>query len=960
MFRRLRETAGEIVKSRLIILAVVFCVLFFILIYRCFYLQIIKGQDYLDNYRLQIQKTKEIPGTRGNIYDKNGKLLAYNDLAYAVTIEDNGSYDTKMEKNDTINETLNKVMDIIEKHEDTVVNNFGIVIDSDDEYAFSSEKGTTRNRFLADIYGYKTIDEMSAQEKSSTPNDVMNHMCESYGITQKDYSKSRVLQLVTIRYAMAQNSFQKYIATTIATDVSDATVAEIEENIGEFQGVNINEDSIRRYVDSEYFASIIGYTGQISEAEYDDFTEKGLEYSLTDIVGKAGIEQAMDQYLQGEKGSETVYVDSTGKVIEVKDHKDATAGNDLYLSMDKDLQEAAYHLLEQKLAGILLQKIQDVYNFEATGENDIIIGIDDVYNAFFENHVLDTSHFSEDDAGTNEKKVYKKYEARQKEVLDEITDELTAKSPAAYGDLEKEMREYMYYIYDTVLTDQTGIIMEENIDSDNEMYQKLVNERSISMKEFLTYAISQNWIDTAKLQEYIDTDEIYTDSSQIYDGIISFLKDYLPDNTGFGKIIYKYMIKSKKISGEQICLLLYEQNVLTDKEGLAELKSGASAYSFIRKKIENLEITPAQLALEPCSASAVITDPNSGKVLALVSYPGYDNNRLANNMDSEYYSLLLNDGSKPLFNKATQEETAPGSTFKMISAVTALTEGIVNAGTYFSCTGTYTKIEPNPHCWIYPGSHGSLNVVGAIQHSCNCYFYEVGYELGLTEQQVKEENGTVKTEKVYSSEKGLETLAKYASEFGLDSTTGLEITEAEPKISDNSAVHSAIGQGTNNYTTANLSRYVAAVANEGTVYDLSLVDCVKDKNGKTVKEFKSKVHNQIDNVSQSTWSLVKEGMRNMILNSYQFRDLNSTGFAVAGKTGTAQQSAKHPDHALFVGFAPYDNPEISIAVRITNGYKSAYATEAAQDILEYEFQLKDTKDLITGKASMTGSQTSGD
>lgn len=960
MFRRLRETAGEIVKSRLLILAVVFCVLFFILIYRCFYLQIIKGQDYLDNYRLQIQKTKEIPGTRGDIYDRNGKLLAYNDLAYAVTIEDNGSYDTKDEKNDTINSTLNTVMDIIEKHEDTIVNNFGIVVDSDNEYAFSSEKGTTRNRFLADIYGYKTIDEMSASEKSSTPNDVMKYMCKSYGITQSDYTKSRVLQLVTIRYAMAQNSFQKYLATTIASDVSEDTVAEIEENINDFQGVNISEDSIRRYVDSEYYASIIGYTGQISETEYEDYKEQGLEYSLTDIVGKAGIEQAMDQYLQGEKGSETVYVDSTGKVIEVKDHKDATAGNDLYLSIDKDLQEATYHLLEQELAGILLQKITNRYNFEATGENDIIIGIDDVYNAFFENHVLDTSHFSEKDAGETEKSVYKKYENREEEVLEDITKQLTAKSPKAYGDLEKEMREYMYYIFDTVLIDQTGILMEENMDSDNEMYLKLVDERSISLKEFLTYAISQNWIDTAKLQEYIDTDEVYTDSSQIYDGIVAFLNDYLPDNTGFGKIIYKYMIKSKKISGEQVCLLLYEQGILTDKAGLKELKNGASAYSFIREKIQNLEITPAQLALEPCSASTVITDPNSGKVLALVSYPGYDNNRLANNMDSEYYSQLLNDGSTPLFNKATQEETAPGSTFKMISAVAALTEGIVNANTYFPCTGTYTKIQPNPHCWIYPGSHGSLNIVGAIQHSCNCYFYEVGYELGLTEETVTEENGTTKTEKVYSSEKGLSKLAEYAAMFGLNSTTGLEIPEAEPKISDESAVHSAIGQGTNNYTTADLSRYVAAVANEGTVYNLSLVDCVKDKKGKTIKEFKSEVYNSLDKVSDSTWSLVKQGMRNMILNASQFSEINGTGFEVAGKTGTAQQSTKHPDHALFVGFAPYDDPEISIAVRITNGYKSAYASEVAQDILQYEFQLKDTKDLLTGKASTTSSQTSGD
>jgi penicillin-binding protein 2 len=657
-----------------------------------------------------------------------------------------------------------------------------------------------------------------------------------------------------------------------------------------------------------------------------------------------------------------LYVDSTGKVIETKNKVEATAGNDLYLSIDKDLQEAVYKLLEQKLAGILLEKITNTYNFEATGENDIIIGIDDVYNAFFENNILDITHFSEDDAQDTEKAVYKLYVKRQSKVIDEITDELTSSNPSAYGDLDKEMRAYMYYIYDTVLTSQTGILLEDSIDSDNEMYQKLMTDRTISMKEFLTYAISQNWIDTAKLQQYISTDETYTDSSQIYDGLVSFLQEYLSDSTGFGKLIYKYMIKSKKISGNQVCLLLFEQGVLKeDKDAIASLKSGGSAYEFIRNKINNLEITPAQLALEPCSASTVITDTNTGKVLALVSYPGYDNNRLANSMDSDYYSQLLNDGSTPLFNKATQEATAPGSTFKMVSAVTALTTGIINANTYFTCTGVFSKIEPSSKCWIYPGAHGSLNVVGAIQHSCNNFFYEIGYELGLENEKVTQSNGTVTTEKVYSSEKGLATLSKYAEAFGLGTKTGLEITESTSQISDNSSVHSAIGQGTNNYTTANLARYVAAVANEGTAYNLSLVDSVKDKNGETVEEFEPEVYNTLDEVSDSTWSLVKEGMRDMVKAASQFSDLNSSGFALAGKTGTAQQSTKHPDHALFVGFAPYDDPEISIAVRITNGYKSAYASEVAQDIIEYEFQIRDTKDLITGKAKgSTSTSTSGD
>ena len=131
-----------------------------------------------------------------------------------------------------------------------------------------------------------------------------------------------------------------------------------------------------------------------------------------------------------------------------------------------------------------------------------------------------------------------------------------------------------------------------------------------------------------------------------------------------------------------------------DQDTYNKLANGSlSAYDFIRDKIENIEITPAQLALDPCSGSAVVTDPNTGEFLAVVSYPGYDNNRLANTMDSKYYNQLLNDLSQPFYNKATQQKTAPGSTFKPVTAVAALTEGIINTESEIDCTGVFDKIQ---------------------------------------------------------------------------------------------------------------------------------------------------------------------------------------------------------------------------------------------------------------------------
>src|SRR5699024_5565892 len=157
------------------------------------------------------------------------------------------------------------------------------------------------------------------------------------------------LKMVNMRYAMGLNSYQQYIATTLASDVSDETAAAIMENKDTLTGVDIAEDSLRRYTDGIYFASIIGYTGQISQDEYDALSDEDKKkYSLSDIVGKSGLEQTFDSVLQGTKGETTVYVDNLGKVTDTVSITEPEAGNDVYLTIDKDLQEYTYKLLEEK------------------------------------------------------------------------------------------------------------------------------------------------------------------------------------------------------------------------------------------------------------------------------------------------------------------------------------------------------------------------------------------------------------------------------------------------------------------------------------------------------------------------------------------------------------------------------------------------------------------------------------
>ena len=952
MFReiidRIKEAIDYILGSRLVVLIVVFCLSSSVLIGRLFYLQIVKGEDYLENYELQIRKTKEVAATRGNIYDRNGNLLAYNKLAYSVTIEDTLSTNiTESDRNKLLNDILDRVLTIVEKNGDSVIDSFGIILDSSGNYQFAETNETLRLRFVADVFGESYTDDLTEEQRTQSAAEIMHFLCsERYGLDDENNDPAYILKMVNMRYAMGLNSYQQYLSTTLASDVSDETAAAIMENQESLTGVDIAEDSLRVYPDGEYFASVIGYTGQISQEEYDalDSDEKK-RYSLSDIVGKSGIEQAFDSVLQGEKGERTFYVDNLGKVTDVVSSTDPEAGNDVYLTIDKNLQISAYRLLEEKLAGIILSKLSNVLDYDPSTAEDtkyIIIPVGDAYNAFIANEIIDMDHFSSEDAGTAEKAVYEIFHDKRESTLDELMAQLRDPNAPAYRELSDEMQAYMDYICDTVLKEAAGLLLSDEIDSTDATQSAWAVDETISLYTYLNYAISQNWIDTSKLDG-----GTYSSSEEIYQGVLNYLEEYLSEDSNFDKLLYEYLIKSGSVTGAQICAITYEQGVLPmDETAYYGLLNGTTdPYSWLYNKIETLEITPGDLALEPCSGGVVVTDPNSGDVLACVSYPGYDNNRLANTMDSAYYNKLNTGLANIFYNRATQEKTAPGSTYKMVSATAALEEGLIDSGTSVYCDGEFDEVTPSPRCWIYPNGHGSLNVVQAIQHSCNLFFYQMGYDLGM------DADGN------YDSDLGTDRLAKYAEMFGLGEKSGVEIPEAEPQISDEYSIQSAIGQGTNNYTVSQLNRYVTAVANSGTIYDLTLIDKTTDSDGNLIKDYEAEAVRTMDEISAGTWDILHQGMEQMVASDSNFSGLE---FSMAGKTGTAQHNELHADHVLFVGYAPAQSPQISIAVRITYGYNSGYSAEIGRDIARIYFNPDLSGELITGSAADLGAGIAGD
>lgn len=951
LFRDLKDSIINLVTSRLFVLILAFLLVSGILLYRIFDLQIVNGEGYLNDFHLKIRKERSISGTRGSIFDRNGELLAYNELAYSVTIED--VYESGDTKNEQLNATIYNLIQIIEDNHDKIVNDFNIIINSHGEYEFTL-KDTQLLRFLADIYGHATIDELKYAEKTATADDVMNYLAgtNKYAIGARTdpndkksfvvgigYTKADVLKMVTVRYAMSANSFQKYIPTVVATDVSDKTVAVVMESSEDLNGVSIAEDTIRKYEDSVYFSHIIGYTGKISLDEYTQLQLENPNYSLNDVIGKAGIEQVMETKLQGVKGSEIIYVDNMGKVIESSDRIEPVAGSDLHLTIDKDLQKAVYSLLEQKIAGILLLKIKNIKEYNAgpnASASDIIIPIDDVYFALINNNIIDTAHFYDEKAKETEQAVYAKYKVKYENAISYLWEELkTTKTP--YEVLPKEYQVYQSYI--SSMLEENGIILKSEIDTSDEIYQAWRAETG-SMHDYLRQAIAMNWIDVTK----INLESKYADSEEIYKQLLNYIFGQLEANKNFDKKLYKYMISENTLTGREVCMLLFEQKIIdySDNDVLTLQNGTKSAYDFILEKIKKLEITPAQLALDPYSGSCVVTDVNTGEIRALVSYPSYDSNRLANGMDASYYQSLQEDLSEPLWDYATQQKTAPGSTFKMVTSVAGLEENVITTGETIKGVGVFDKLTQPYRCWISPGQHGSLNVTGGIGHSCNYFFYETGYRLAM--------DGTG-----FNNDYGLERLAKYTDLFGLSEKSGVEIQESEPKMADDYVVPSAIGQGNSAYTTVGLARYVTTVANSGTCYNLSVLDKLTDANGNLLEDYTCEVRNTID-VASSTWSAIHRGMRDVILSKQYYNDMKVN---VAGKTGTAEQIASRANHALFVGYAPYENPEIAIATRVAYGYSSNYAAEISRDVIMYYFGLEEEEELLTGVAERPDATATG-
>lgn len=920
-FSLIKESIIEHVKHRLFVVTVLFLVLFGILIYRLFDLQIVNGEKYQESFTYKSVKTVAVKATRGNIYDCNGKLLAYNEASYTLSyISGTDLTEAAAAKETTSNELRNdivyKTILILEQNGDKMSVSLPLKLTSKGfEFTVS---GNTLNTFLMNVYGASSVDSLTEEQASSTADDIFKYMRgkDLFNISET-YSDEAALKILAVRYEIWLNRYQQYMSVQLADGISEESYAAIKENSDELLGMEVSVESHRVYNDSVYFAQIIGYIGNISNEElekYNETLDDSEKYSANDMVGKMGLESEFESYLRGKDGYQKMYVDNMGKVIEVIDSKDPVAGNDIYLTIDSDLQKYCYNALETEIASILLAHIKNVTT--STDKDDI--PITDVYFALFDNNVISIDDLAAKDASELEQSVNSYFQSAKQNTLSRLDDILNV-SHTPLHDLTLQYQDYMEFICEQL--SEMGIYSPSKIDKSDAAYVSYINN-SISLCEYLKYAISQGAIDISVISAKSD----YYDTDEIYNVLTEYILKEFENNTSFDKLVFKYMIISGELTGSQVINLLYDQGILntaTDTD-YSDYKAGVmGSYDFICKKIKNLEITPAMLALDPCSGSIVVTNPNNGTVKAMTSYPSYDNNRLTNMIDADYYSKITTDKTTPMYSRATMQQTAPGSTFKMITAFAGMNEGVIGVNDVIQTKGYFDKTETPAKCWIYPSAHGTIGISKAIEESCNYFFYELGYRMAT------KDTGT------YSDITGVERLQKYAGMFGFDSTSGIELPESKPQISDADSIRTAIGQGTNNFTATQLARYITTLANSGTCYDLSLVSEIKDIDGNVVYKNEHKVHNQLDFPAEQ-WNVVRQGMRQVVsVHTSSSALINQINVAVAGKTGTAQQSEARPNHALFVSFAPYENPEVTVTSVIPFGYSSGNAVELSGLVYAY-------------------------
>lgn len=368
------------------------------------------------------------------------------------------------------------------------------------------------------------------------------------------------------------------------------------------------------------------------------------------------------------------------------------------------------------------------------------------------------------------------------------------------------------------------------------------------------------------------------------------------------------------------------------------------AEKALKENIEKINNGDYGEKREVYAGSVVVLNVKTGEVISMVSYPDFEPQLFVDGISTEKWNEYTVKGRSALINRTMQSAYAPGSIFKMVPAIAGLETGKITKDEQIECAGIYPG-GYKPKCWYYTTygrGHGYLTVSQAIQKSCNCYFYEVGTRIGI------------------------DNIEKYATYFGLGQKTNIELpgeisgTLAGKKLYEKldetwyygNTLSAVIGQAENNFTPIQMARYIAMLTNGGKRLDLTIIKDIINNQGESIKteEVKDYINKRlgIEKTSEENLNIQKENLKTVLEGMQSVTEEGGTAYSVfrdfpiqvGGKTGSAE-AGNDKTNAWFVGFAPYENPEIAVVVLVENGAHGYYSAEVTKEIMEAYFGLNE-------------------
>jgi len=803
-------------------------VLFYVLLVQLFNLQIVMAETFIAQPREPRFVTRSVPAQRGTIYDRHGRPLAVNVPVFVA----------KLDPSVVItNEALLQLALLLEANEEEYVDDFPISREEPFEFTFTgpSDANIARQEF-------RWKEDMAVPNpRYATAQETWDFLRDQFNVSEElsNEDARRIMNLRAGIFYQRLLDWNNYtpVPFVVAYDISSKTMAAIEENNLIFGAVFTDIKTLRKYPAGRYVSHMVGYLRPITAEQLARNEHRG--YTADDLFGRAGLELSMEHHLRGTPGQQTFEVNTAGRRVSAPVWDSyPEPGNRIFLTIDLDLQRAAFHILEEALSEVLIRRLT-----QRNIPRDQIVTPEAAFASFVRGHHLDMRTVLESEPGNHA------FAMRQY---------ILARYPEATWRRESEER----------------------------------------IQSILQEGLRAGFISPAKML---------------------------------------------------LTLIGTEQISDPDEEVSARLISRpAQARDILVEKIQARELTPHMFNMDPATGSVVVTCIHTGDVLAAVAYPSFDNNRLVNVFDAEYFRHINElDPTHPMTNRPFMETRAPGSTFKMFTAAAGLETGVISRNSRITDSGRHHTLVGCRGC-------GSVNVVQAIAMSCNVFFAETGFRLGNARHATR------------STLDGIETLNRYMEFFGLNDPTGVEIGEphqqfvaqgyfgntmASPEFKihrgrifnplapmhdlrwrDADTAQVTIGQGYNDYTPAQMARGMAIIASRGRTYPLRLVGSIENYAGVILRRDEPVPVESPVEISDATWDTIFEGMRLVTEPGARGTGVNvfrNFPIRVAGKTGTAEQVGTRFSHTAFGAFAPYEDPQIAIYVNVPFSANRAFTQMAA-------------------------------